>query len=292
MVLKRHRLFKFRHGNELDLDALHENYLWFSDLSNLNDPYEGFHYYNNVGVDDKLRARFLKEVYKDFQLNASSIEDAVRQDWIKYQNETGQPYSTFVDPKVEREFLAFYEEHKNDSGILSFSLAKEEDDFPPPLTNMLMWSHYANGFKGFCIEYDLEKLKSSMDEKNNTELEISKVEYEQSDLPEVKLKTYMESVISRTDDSSIEIISGLAKKNESWHYENELRFISNKKGKMYYDPSCINAIYISSKMPKWMSHSILTSMMQKSKDIKLFLVYLHNMKYEFGFDLLNKEESR
>lgn len=40
-------------------------------------------------------------------------------------------------------------------GIYSLSKPKENETFP---CNELLWAHYANSHKGFCIEYDLDIL--------------------------------------------------------------------------------------------------------------------------------------
>ena len=42
-------------------------------------------------------------------------------------------------------------------GIYSLSKPEVNETFP---ANELLWAHYANSHKGFCIEYDLEVLAS------------------------------------------------------------------------------------------------------------------------------------
>ena len=45
------------------------------------------------------------------------------------------------------------------AGIYSLSKPKDGETFP---CNELLWAHYANSHKGFCIEYDLEKISSGV----------------------------------------------------------------------------------------------------------------------------------
>lgn len=147
-----------------------------------------------------------------------------------------------------------------------------------------MWSHYANGFKGFCVEYDFEKLKDSIESNNNIKLATSEVKYATNGkLPTVQMKTFMQSTIDDSRDFSLEILGAFTKKEQSWGYENEVRFISEKSGKLQYSPDCINAVYISEKTPNWLKSTLLSNMALKEEGIKIYLVGLHPSKYKFGF---------
>ena len=151
--------------------------MWFSGLSDLNDPYEGYASFCDEGIDDDFRERFLAAVYAkepkgdvDPALEAATYRRS-------YEKETGISFSNYVDSKTVKIIESYYAEHKSDFNILSLSLAKDEHEHPAPLNNMLMWSHYANGFKGFCVEYNFDELKKSIENKNNIELGTSKVKY-------------------------------------------------------------------------------------------------------------------
>lgn len=281
---KKIRIFKFRHGNENDLDSLFENYMWFSGLSDLNDPYEGYASFSDEGIDDDFREKFLAAVYamqpKDGVL--PSVEANVYRK--NYEKDTGTSFSEYVDTKAIEIIESYYAEHKNDFKILSLSLAKDAHEHPAPLNNMLMWSHYANGFKGFCVEYDFKKFKESIESKNNIELATSPVKYAtDGKLPVVKMKTFMQSTIDDSRDSSLEILSAFTKKEQSWGYEHEVRFMSEQGGKLHYSPECINAVYISEKTPNWLKSSLLSNVSLKDSGIKIFLVSLHPSDYKFGF---------
>ncbi|MGY3687136.1 DUF2971 domain-containing protein [Vibrio coralliilyticus] len=278
------RVFKFRAGNENDLDSLFDNYVWFSDLSSLNDPYEGYVTLCNDGVSDDFREEYLAAVYsREPKVDVSPAVEA-KSYRENYEKDTGVSFSDYVDSKTSKIIEDYYDEHKNDFKILSLSLAKDNYDHPAPLNNMLMWAHYANGFKGFCIEFDFEILKQSIELKNNVELATSKVKYaEDGKLPTIQMKTFMKSTIDDSRDSSLEIIEAFTKKEQSWAYENEVRFISERGGKLYYDPECINAIYISEKTPSWLKNNLISNALLKSSNINVYIVSLHPSEYKFGF---------
>ncbi|MEH6812920.1 MAG: DUF2971 domain-containing protein [Motiliproteus sp.] len=284
MESKNIRVFKFRAGSENDLDSLFENYMWFANLSELNDPYEGYASFSKEGLDDDFRQEFLAAVYakQPKELVQPEVEAMTYRE--SYEKETGVSFADYVDSKAVEMINSFYSEHKNDCKILSLSLAKDKHEHPAPLNSMLMWSHYSNGFKGFCVDYDFKKLKKSIETKNNIELASSVVDYAtDGKLPTVKLKTFMQSTIDDSRESSLEVLKSFTRKEQSWWYENEVRFISPQGGKLFYDPSCINAIYISEKAPNWLQSNLLSSVVQKKSDIKVYLVGLHPSEYKFGY---------
>jgi hypothetical protein len=284
MMSKNIRVFKFRAGNGNDLESFFEDYLWFANLSDLNDPYEGYSSFSDEGVDDDFREKFLAAVYAKKPKNTISPEQEAKVYREEYEKDKGQKFSEYVDSKAVQIVESYYDEHKNDFKILSLSLAKDEHEHPAPLNNMLMWSHYANGFKGFCIEYDFEKLKKSIKHKNGIELANSPVKYAtDGKLPVIKLKTFMQSTIDDSRECSHEILSAFTRKEQSWIYENEVRFISEQGGKLFYDPSCINAIYIAEKAPNWLKSNLMSNVAIKQSNIKIYHVALHSSEYKFGF---------
>lgn len=278
------RVFKFRAGNENDLDSFFEDYLWFSGLSALNDPYEGYSSFSVEGVDDDFREKFLASVFVKEPKDSISPEQEVKTYREECEKNTGVKFSKYVDSKAAQIVESYYDEHKNDFKILSLSLAKDEHQHPAPLNNMLMWSHYANGFKGFCVEYDFEKLKVSIEQKNGIELASSPVKYAtDGKLPIVKLKTFMQSTIDDSRECSYEILEAFTRKEQSWAYENEVRFISEQGGKLLYDPFCINAIYIAEKAPDWLKSNLMSNVALKKSNIKIYIVALHSSEYKIGF---------
>lgn len=278
------RVFKFRAGNENDLDSVFEDYLWFSSLSALNDPYEGYSSFSVEGVDDDFREKFLASVFAKEPNDSISPEQEAKTYREEYEKGTGVKFSEYVDSKASQIVESYYDEHKNDFKILSLSLAIDDHQHPAPLNNMLMWSHYANGFKGFCVEYDFEKLKASIEQRNGIELANSPVKYAvDGKLPIIKLKTFMQSAIDDSRECSHEILEAFTRKEQSWAYENEVRFISEQGGKLLYEPSCINAIYIAEKAPNWLKSNLMSNVALKKSNIKIYLVALHSSEYKFGF---------
>ncbi|WP_206512396.1 DUF2971 domain-containing protein [Colwellia sp. Arc7-635] len=77
----------------------------------------------------------------------------------------------------------------------------------------LMWSHYANSHKGFCIEWDAAKIQAE------------KVKY-QSKIPKFKLIDIIETHAGIGDNTKVGITiwQALRTKLDEWEYESEYRF--------------------------------------------------------------------
>ena len=186
------RIFKFRGASNLDLEAFHDDYLWFSSFPELNDPFEGGFKYDSSGVDVNLRIKFLSRLYKES--NPQNYNDIVTD---VFASLGGNEFSNFVDERAIDACRSFGEEHQKNNFIHSFSIAASDDEFPQPLTSMLLWSHYANGFKGFCIEFDFDKLKESLSLLNDTNIGSTAVHYPGNcEFPTVSLKTFMLDILS------------------------------------------------------------------------------------------------
>jgi len=278
------RVFKFRAGVTQDIESFFENYVWFAPLATLNDPYEGSVHFDSSDIDDNLRRRFLEKSYAIKPNSELSPSEEVQDYYLNYEKETGKPFSEFVDKRAAVIFREYYLKHRDDANVFSFSKAKYLDDFPSPLNNMLMWAHYTNGFKGYCVEYDFEKLKNSIENINDIQLISAEIKYAtDGTLPSISLKTFMEDIVNDKMKSSTEICKAFYKKEQSWLHENEVRFISKVKGKTQINTDCINAVYLSKNMPNWVKTCICTNISDKKNNIKIYEVHLHESEYKFGF---------
>ncbi|HBR1708106.1 TPA: DUF2971 domain-containing protein [Klebsiella quasipneumoniae subsp. similipneumoniae] len=126
-------------------------------------------------------------------------------------------------------------------GVCAFSRARK---------NQLMWSHYADEHKGFCIGFREEIIRSE-----NPKIHSLDVIY-QSDFP-------FKNIISRinryqqnpTHQNLLEIAgdisySILRTKYSGWKYERERRLIKMDSGVVNFKPAAINSIAFGLRMKK------------------------------------------
>lgn len=281
------KIFKFRAGSTFDLEALHDDYLWFSSFDDLNDPYEGFTRYDADGVDEGLRIKFLTSLREEEPKPEISPSQEVQRQYIQMQL-TGEDFAQWIDERAEHEHRQHFERYRKECSVFSFSLAGDSHKFPAPLNSMKMWAHYANGFRGYCVEFDYECLISSIQQLQNDGKNVgrSAVRYiEDGFLPKISLKSFMESQIHDLGETaSIEILESMcAKDSGTWSYEREARLLGARAGKYKISPECINAIYLSSKMPAWMRSNIISCVRAKNTGIRIYDVALHSQEYKLGF---------
>lgn len=98
--------------------------------------------------------------------------------------------------------------------IRSFSHLTSKDG-KEMLSNILMWSHYADNHCGFCIQYKFSDDFLKVTEERRT-VRLHEITYQSNDEP---LNLHL-------DEGSINTQIGLCTKQNQWEYENEVRLIA------------------------------------------------------------------
>ena len=110
--------------------------------------------------------------------------------------------------------------------------------------NKLMWAHYANSFRGFCVEFKVKnKLPIHSVEYINNKIEMSDI-YNKFYNDKEKIISFRyadddENKISSEKKNAYKTIQIFFYKDSTWEYEEELRYVcgesdsSNEKGGLY-----------------------------------------------------------
>lgn len=85
--------------------------------------------------------------------------------------------------------------------------------------NALMWSHYADSHKGFCVEYDFSRNCDSL--QNNLPMPVV---YSDS-RPQIPWKEALHRSDENTASATADLMVGVLTKDKRWEYENEWRFL-------------------------------------------------------------------
>ena len=128
--------------------------------------------------------------------------------------------------------------------------------------NILLWSHYANSHRGYCIEYRAKRI------------DAENVIYK-PDAPTIKIKELLPTEFE--DYQSItgcKIKKALLTKLIDWKHENEYRFILFNAVKttpidefrcmLPYEPDFIESIIFGSRMPPHIKEYIINNMPYKT----------------------------
>ncbi|HHK8601441.1 TPA: DUF2971 domain-containing protein, partial [Vibrio parahaemolyticus] len=140
-------------------------------------------------------------------------------------------------------------------GILSLSRTKR---------NILMWSHYAEEHKGFCIGFKESNLLSSIET-----IEQHDVTY-QSDLPFDELlwaldayddaESRIENQITSESVREAFLKALVATKFSNWKYEYETRMVSRNSGVYKFSSDCISQVIFGFKMSEEHKDRLFTTL--------------------------------
>lgn len=223
-------VYKYRGGTkeiiQRDIQSLEENYFWSSSIDALNDPWEA------IVKSDK------------FQKQSESIGCFLNQ---KRKSALS---------KVHEDLINLLETLKK-AGIYSLSGNALDE---------ILWAHYANGHKGFCIEYDLDKLLNSYSgtffsfpiiyTKNPPNIELIDIPSKKQELIK-KLVGY---------------------KSQRWSYEKEYRITTNFSGSYYYEYDALKSIYFGLRMDNEFKDLIMKKL--KGRGVKYYQVELESKSYK------------
>ena len=159
-------------------------------------------------------------------------------------------------------------ELKNKLGIYSLSTTFSDE---------LMWAHYANSHKGFCIEYDTAKLKDKyLIPKTVSELEV---DYEPKPQTITCLDIKEENVILK---------KLFATKSLNWSYENEIRLIFDSFELKDYHSSALTGIYFGASFSPEKKQQLINSL--TDRDVNFYQMYRDENSYNLKRKLVHENK--
>ena len=202
-------LYKYRAFNELSLQSLINEIAWFSKPELFNDPFDCGIYVDEGKIEESIRA-------------------AVEIAYEKSGNDKSQIPENDLTVK-ENDKVAFNRFRESVYSLIQssgvFSLSAVNND-------ILMWGHYADSHKGFCIEY-------LRDGENILGKQADPVIY-QNELPSLSVQD--------VTSHGAGVDSLFFTKSSHWSYEKEWRVISPEGNKALQFPCPIKSIIFGMKM--------------------------------------------
>jgi hypothetical protein len=195
-------LYKYRSCRKEHFSILKKKRFYFSDPSHFNDPYD-------CQIDIK---EAVQQAIEHAETNKKiSIKDKIRK-LIKLND-----------------FFQKIEKDVKSCGVLSFAKRNE---------NVLMWSHYADQHKGYCLGFNLSE---RFTEYNSEHFIIGKSDikyFEDNPFIEFFLEFSETNESIPWDDFWIPLLAlGMASKSEPWDYEEEVRVLRIKPGVVQFEPN-------------------------------------------------------
>jgi hypothetical protein len=195
--------------------------------------------------------------------------------------------------------------------VACFSRLDKNDEFH---NQVLMWSHYADNHKGFCIEYDLESLKNDIQftfkdceyyenrdeyikERNEAIIKagLFPMEYtsKRINIPVTKLNQIkIDSTGKIKYNSNIDelIYKTFIVKSANWSYEKEWRIIIDEKISNHFDNKIpfpyIKKIYLGCKA----SNELIDTMIKIGKELEVEVILLKMSGKKFSLESIRAWE--
>lgn len=211
------RLFKYSKFGDYFFKNLRENQIWFSAPSEFNDIDDSALRIDWRLTDEDIENEFIFNSKLIYERPEEMIGDhgmfmiTLSQRFVSmYANRgpDGAPDISWLRESVTRAL----EVRRQTIGISCFS----QDNL-----NRLLWSHYADGDRGVCIE-----IETDFDSECFPQLEV--VNYVDA-LPQIKLLVHMKE----------NIIALYTTKAREWSYEREIRAFQHLRGNHQMDPRCL-----------------------------------------------------
>lgn len=159
--------------------------------------------------------------------------------------------------------------------------------FSTNATNALMWAHYANKHKGFCVEYDLEKtqdfdllvnLHPVIYSKKRASVPTSL--FDLSELDNIKIST--------SNISTADLLCALLTKSRVWDYEDEWRLLLHDKveglHECKFEINCIGKVILGCQIEK--QHEEKIAAICKKKGYHLSKMKLDDYEYKLHENII------
>ena len=241
--------------NKFNKRILTDNEIWLSSPDQFNDPFDStapFRYNEDEMTPANIFSKLLEMGRKLYPLIS---ENELHSRCYKRQ------YSGAFENNQYWKDL--YPEHKaimNTFGIFCTTTKKD---------NLLMWAHYANSHRGFCVGIDKFILYKTI---RST---LTKVSYSNK-LPVMSL--------NKVDTNASYLMKILASKSEDWQYEDEYRIIKNDAARTTYilPEEGIKEIILGQNMPELYKKNIVRLAKKRFPQANLFQSHMDLMEYKLN----------
>jgi hypothetical protein len=252
--MKPKRLYKYRNSSKESLINLKSNTLYMVSPKLLNDPYDCF---INIEIDVNRLSNKNVEIIRQHYISKPNIPEAIR---IEFKEKTVAQLKELFYRSIKTELIKRRDAFIKKNGVCCFSEKKD---------NILMWAHYAESFKGYCIEFDTN---------NEPFTKMRKVDYSY-DMPSFDLVSF---VVNESDDQILKLFSTKAK---DWEYEKEWRILHAESGTEYhYSAETIKAIYFGPKMDDTTKDLICLIVQNQTPEVEFWNTKLDEKTFSIRFE--------
>jgi len=204
-------LYRYQSLTAHSLASLLNDTVWLSTPTTFNDPFDCAITLSRAKLKDSIDLAIADIAIR----NNTSKEKIFNHDTVTDQDaEAYERLRTSLKNSMQK------------IGVLCFSAAPAE---------ILMWSHYANNHKGFCVEYDFSEGSHLRN--------IARPVCYSENIPELSLA----NLSQRAESNFLDVC--IFTKAKQWQYEQEWRVIMSEGGRSFQAPAKITSIIFGARMP-------------------------------------------
>ncbi len=260
-------LYKYRVWEEPCKDKqfsrriLTDNEVYFASADQFNDPFD-------CAIPFKYKKEDLTEenILKKHRCMAKRDYPEIHDDELRKKSAERYKSGVFENGQYWKSVYPTIKESLNkEFGILS--LTSKNDD-------ILMWSHYSDSHRGFCVGLDRDLLKKSCYATDN----IKPIKYdENNNYPELRLL------------DNIDIIQMICTKSIHWKYEDEYRIVKVHSSRKTFEikNEAIVEIILGCKIEKYNKQIILNIAEEKFPNAKIFEAKINEDEYKLDIVPIN-----
>lgn len=270
------KITHFYKDTENDFNSIENDYIWFSNLLDFNDPFEV-----NIQEGDIDFKVLSQSQMVAFIINNPFLQIGDKDGKVIISSESGRD---IIELFVERYFKQLQEPL---NGIVMGEIKRLQrnkfqcfchDAFDKDIAkSKLMWSHYARGLRGFAIEFEFDPLLDSMSKLNSGYFNG----YTLINYTELGFNDYILNVTESAQPLYIDRI--MFTKHIDWQYEQEVR-IMVERNQGYYNSSCISRIIVGQKMEDKDKERMKDILEKKGLKDKLYIANFDRRDFSIHFE--------
>jgi hypothetical protein len=260
------KLYKFRSWSHAGHRCNFENrVLDFPSPDRFNDPFDCDIPWAYDKMSRAERAAYLWSLRRQFEPNEDELTTAASVQVIEQQMDCDNPdrFAEYIEKYVDVT--------KSQYGILSFA---------GTVDNILLWSHYADDHRGFCLEFDRAALDQMF-------LRLLKEDRHSINGFSV---TYVDEypILFPKPDSGEGWYKRFTHKSNYWKYEREYRYIYSSGANLsrYFPLDALTAVYLGCRMEEDALQDVRRIAQQVYPHARIFRAKKKFRRFELEFELL------
>lgn len=283
------QLYKYRSTSDNAINNLENDTVWLNSPSEYNDPFEFTEYIDSekysIVIENSMKDELISDLVRNNPVPNEILEKAKNSDsalkviaeyqFIHIDGQDEKYVEIFM--KIYDDFFKKFANDRNGEKIKEMQEHMKVCSFCESPEQLLMWSHYSDFHKGFCVEYNIGAWAIN----DNRRRILYPVIYQDN------FYDVTGHLIKQTESGHFNnlypIISG-ATKSKEWEYEKEWRFIFNigpSFEKQNYSMNCQSKVFLGSRMNSSDKERILEICRRKNIEVYQAKTSVSHYKMEF-----------